>query len=50
MEEEDEEEEEEVIKDEDENSKETKHLVEMGKTKSYFLISVSYVTPIIDNL
>lgn len=30
MEEEDEEEEEEVIKDEDENSKEAKHLVEMG--------------------
>lgn len=34
MEEEEEEEEEEVVKDEDENSKEAKHLVEMGKLES----------------
>lgn len=40
MEEEDEEEEEEVIKDEDENSKEAKHLVEMGTVKLYFLICI----------
>lgn len=38
MEEEEEEEEEEVIKDEDENSKDPKHLVEMGTVELYWLI------------
>ena len=38
MEEEEEEEEEEIIKDEDENSKDAKHLVEMGTVNMYFLI------------